>query len=45
MVTSDATESRARRLLDLGAKAYLTKPFLPEIFRSELERVMEGAHA
>jgi two-component system chemotaxis response regulator CheY len=45
MVTSDATESRARRLIELGAKAYLTKPFLPEMFRNELERVMEAAHA
>jgi two-component system, chemotaxis family, chemotaxis protein CheY len=42
MVTSDATTSRARRLLDMGARAYLTKPFQPEVFRSELERVMES---
>jgi two-component system chemotaxis response regulator CheY len=45
MVTSDATAARAQRLLDLGAKAYLTKPFQPETFRNELERVMEECHA
>jgi two-component system chemotaxis response regulator CheY len=41
IVTSDGTESRTRRLMELGAKAYLTKPFLPEAFRAELDRVME----
>src|SRR5579883_1338518 len=45
VVTSDATESRTNRLMQLGAKAYLTKPFLPEVFRAELERVMEAARA
>lgn len=45
IVTSDATESRTRRLMDLGAKAYLTKPFQPEVFRAELERVMEECRA
>jgi len=45
IVTSDATESRTRRLIGLGAKAYLTKPFLPEVFRAEIDRVMEGCHA
>jgi DNA-binding response OmpR family regulator len=41
MVTSDATQSRANRLLRMGAKAYIVKPFQPEALRAELERVME----
>ena len=41
MVTSDATQSRAARLLGMGAKGYLVKPFQPEALRAELERVME----
>jgi len=45
MVSSDATENRATRLLGMGAKAYLVKPFKPQEFRDELERVLEMAHA
>jgi two-component system, chemotaxis family, chemotaxis protein CheY len=42
MVTSDATKSRARRLLSMGAKGYIVKPFQPETLRAELERVVGG---
>jgi two-component system, chemotaxis family, chemotaxis protein CheY len=44
MVTSDSTRSRADRLLAMGAKGYVVKPFQPEVLRAELERVMEVAH-
>lgn len=44
IVSSDATESRASRLLELGAKAYLVKPFQPQMFRQRLEQVLEGVH-
>ncbi len=44
MVSSDATQSRINRLLDLGAKAYVVKPFNPQAFRGELERVLELSH-
>jgi two-component system chemotaxis response regulator CheY len=40
MVTSDATRTRATRLLRMGAKGYIVKPFQPEVLRAELERVM-----
>lgn len=43
MVTSDATTNRATRLLGMGARGYITKPFLPETLRAELERVLEVA--
>ena|SRR5579863_5498021 len=44
IVSSDATESRASRLLDLGAKGYLVKPFQPEMLREKLEEVLEGVN-
>ena len=44
IVSSDATESRSSRLLELGASAYLVKPFQPQAFREKLERVLEGVH-
>jgi two-component system chemotaxis response regulator CheY len=43
IVSSDATESRASRLLELGAGAYLVKPFQPHALREKLEQVLEGA--
>ena len=45
MVSSDATESRSAKLLGLGAKAYLVKPFQPQALREKLEEVLEGIHA
>lgn len=41
VVSTDATEQRIRRLLALGARGYVTKPFLPETLRDELERLLE----
>ena len=43
IVSSDATESRAARLLELGAGAYLVKPFQPHVLREKLEQVLEAA--
>ena len=45
VVTSDATPGRVERMLALGAQGYLTKPFLPELLREELERALESVHA
>jgi two-component system chemotaxis response regulator CheY len=44
IVSSDATESRASRLLELGARGYLVKPFQPEMLRDKLEQILEGVH-
>ncbi len=44
VVSTDATEQRIGRLLGLGARGYVTKPFHPETIRTELEKVMEGGH-
>jgi two-component system chemotaxis response regulator CheY len=45
VISTDATERRIHRMLDLGAKGYVTKPFFPEALRRELERVLGVANA
>lgn len=44
VVSTDRTETRVQKLLALGARGYVTKPFLPEALRQELERVLEVVH-
>jgi two-component system chemotaxis response regulator CheY len=43
MISTDSTDKRIHRLLDLGARGYITKPFAPERLREELERVLAPA--
>jgi two-component system chemotaxis response regulator CheY len=40
VISTDATEKRIERLLSAGARGYITKPFVPEALRSELERIL-----
>jgi len=40
VVSTDATRNRIERLLALGARGYITKPFLPETLRAELETTL-----
>ena len=40
VISTDATRSRIDRLLALGARGYITKPFRPEELRAELERTL-----
>ena len=40
VISTDATENRISRLLSLGARGYVTKPFRPETLRAELERIL-----
>ena len=37
VVSTDATSSRRQRMLTLGARGYVTKPFTPEALRTELD--------
>src|SRR5579863_767703 len=39
VVSTDRTEGRVQQMLALGAKGYLSKPFLPETLREEVEKV------
>jgi two-component system chemotaxis response regulator CheY len=43
VISTDATNERIVRMIELGAHGYLSKPFTPEGLREELERVL-GAH-
>ena len=45
VISTDATEQRIARLLALGARGYVTKPFAPEDLRAELERTLGEVHA
>ena len=38
VVSTDRTEGRIQRMLTLGAKGYVTKPFTPENLREALEQ-------
>jgi two-component system chemotaxis response regulator CheY len=40
VISTDATTHRIASMTSLGARGYVTKPFLPETLRSELERTL-----
>ena len=40
VISTDATQHRKERLRVLGARGYLSKPFLPETLRAELEMTL-----
>lgn len=44
VVSTDSTKLRVLRLLSLGAKGYLAKPFHPEALRDEVEKVLGRQH-
>jgi len=44
VVSTDATENRIEEMMSIGAKGYLTKPFVPEDLRGQLERVVGVDH-
>lgn len=42
VISADSTATRVQNMLDLGASAYIAKPFAPGALRAEIER---GLHA
>jgi two-component system chemotaxis response regulator CheY len=40
VISTDATANRMASMASLGARGYVTKPFLPETLRAELERTL-----
>jgi two-component system chemotaxis response regulator CheY len=44
VISTDATKKRIERLLSLGARGYVTKPFAPEDLRAVLECTLGEAH-
>jgi two-component system chemotaxis response regulator CheY len=45
VISTDATEHRIGRMMSLGARGYITKPFLPEVLRAELDRSLGVSYA
>lgn len=44
VVSTDSSHNRVQQMLALGAKGYVTKPFLPEVLRDEVEKVLGVSH-
>ena len=44
VVSTDRTEGRVQKMLTLGAKGYVTKPFAPETLREALEHSLAVAN-
>jgi two-component system chemotaxis response regulator CheY len=44
VVSTDSSHSRVQQMLALGAKGYVTKPFLPEALRDEVEKILGVSH-
>lgn len=44
VVSTDSSHSRIQHMLALGARGYVSKPFLPEALRDEVEKVLEVSH-
>jgi two-component system, chemotaxis family, chemotaxis protein CheY len=40
VISGDSSEARVNRMLEIGARGCLAKPFSPERLRAELDRVM-----
>jgi two-component system, chemotaxis family, chemotaxis protein CheY len=45
VISTDATNERIVRMIELGAQGYMSKPFTPETLREELERVLGARDA
>jgi len=44
VVSTDSSHSRVQQMLALGAKGYISKPFLPEALRDEVEKALTVIH-
>lgn len=40
VVSTDGSEHRVQRMMSLGAKGYVKKPFSPELLRQNMERLL-----
>jgi two-component system chemotaxis response regulator CheY len=45
VISTDSSTTRVQQMMALGAKGYVTKPFLPEVLRDEVEKVLGLANA
>ena len=45
VVSTDSSQSWIQRMLALGARGYVSKPFLPEALRDEVEKILGVSRA
>lgn len=45
VISADSTATRMQEMLDLGALAYISKPFAPATLHSEISKALEQMHA
>ncbi|MBY0504888.1 MAG: response regulator [Bryobacteraceae bacterium] len=45
VVSTDASVNRVQKMMALGARGYVTKPFAPDSLAAEMERALEVTHA
>lgn len=43
VISTDRSETRLERMLELGARDYITKPFLPETLGDTMTKLLTGA--
>ena len=43
VISTDRSETRLERMLGLGARDYITKPFLPETLGDTMTKLLTGA--
>jgi len=44
VVSTDGSEHRVQRMMSLGAKGYVKKPFSPELLRKSMEDLLGVTH-
>jgi two-component system chemotaxis response regulator CheY len=44
VVSTDGSEHRVQRMMALGARGYVKKPFTPELLRANIEQLMGVTH-
>ena len=44
VVSTDGSENRVQRMMSLGAKGYVKKPFSPELLRTSMTELLGVAH-
>jgi two-component system, chemotaxis family, chemotaxis protein CheY len=43
IISTDGTRARVDRMLEMGARGYVMKPFRPEVLKAELQRSLGAA--
>jgi two-component system, chemotaxis family, chemotaxis protein CheY len=44
VISTDGSEHRVHRMMALGARGYITKPFSPELLRERMEQLLGVTH-